>query len=741
MHTRNSSLNIRLPVKDGFSYFAPIAVAIAGYDGEMHRADPTFWLSLVYQEDRDKMVRLQEQLQQGEIPRGPHRVRWQHREGYLVSTELWLIPVYREESSLIAVEAVARDITRQEKIERELLARNRELEVLNQIAYSDETATSITSFLSFSLEIFLSVSGASEGGIYLLEENSLNLEVCSSGFNEQLGREIIQQLNGSAGEDFFSMVCGNPPVNCLAIPLKEFNHYTGYCLLLSLPGGNLDTPENKRLLPAALCGIGDILSRKRVEEKLRFSEERYLEIVESIKEGYYELDSKGCFTFLNQAFSVMLGLSKGELLEKKFEVLLVDGEEFAKSSKKVLQTGVGIKELVCSVKAKNGLRFLETSLLPVRDFRGKIKGLCGVARDITERKKAEILLKEAEKKVDYLQKYDRLTGLYNRFFFEETLSRLDKKNCFPVSMITVDIDGLKLINDTLGHNIGNELLKAAGNIVKAPFQSGEVVARIGGDEFAVILPSSTKEDAEQYRRKILEIAEKYNRRLAKIPLSLSTGVATSGAVSQSLADVFREADNNMYRDKLKRSAGARSTIVRALMATLAERDFITGGHATRLQEMVVLLGEAAGLQVHELNDLILLSQVHDIGKVGISDSILFKPGKLTSEEWEQMKKHSEIGYRIASSSPELSHIAELILQHHEWWNGNGYPRGLKGEKIHICSRILAIVDAYDAMISKRPYREPCSHKEALLELKRCKGSQFDPFLVDLFIQCLKDKVL
>ena len=178
----------------------------------------------------------------------------------------------------------------------------------------------------------------------------------------------------------------------------------------------------------------------------------------------------------------------------------------------------------------------------------------------------------------------------------------------------------------------------------------------------------------------------------------------------------------------------------ALMATLA-KVFITGGHATRLQEMVVLLGEAAGLQVHELNDLILLSQVHDIGKVGISDSILFKPGKLTSEEWEQMKKHSEIGYRIASSSPELSHIAELILQHHEWWNGNGYPRGLKGEKIHICSRILAIVDAYDAMISKRPYREPCSHKEALLELKRCKGSQFDPFLVDLFIQCLKDKVL
>ena len=210
-----------------------------------------------------------------------------------------------------------------------------------------------------------------------------------------------------------------------------------------------------------LCVVLVISFTQEGRREASFSEERYLEIVESIKEGYYELDSKGCFTFLNQAFSVMLGLSKGELLEKKFEVLLVDGEEFAKSSKKVLQTGVGIKELVCSVKAKNGLRFLETSLLPVRDFRGKIKGLCGVARDITERKKAEILLKEAEKKVDYLQNTDRLTGLYNRFFFEETLSRLDKKNCFPVSMITVDIDGLKLINDTLGHNIGNELLKAA----------------------------------------------------------------------------------------------------------------------------------------------------------------------------------------------------------------------------------------------------------------------------------------
>lgn len=736
MEAQYPSLNIRMPVKEGFSYLAPIAVAIAGYELDVHRDDPAFWLSLVSQKDKEKVEMLQEQLQQGEIHRGPHRIRWKHKEGYIVGTELWLIPVYREGSSLIAIEAIARDITKLEKIEKELLARNKELEVLNQIAYSDETAISINGFLSFSLEILLSVSEASEGGIYLLEENDIRLEICSNGFDDRLGRETIRQAELAAEEDFFSWVCGNPPGNWLVIPIKEFHQCTGYCLLVSPLDRDLTTAENKRLLKTALSGIGDALSRKRAEKRLRFTEERYLGIVESIEDGYYELDTRGRFLFLNQAFSAMLGFPKNELLKKKIEDFCLNWEDFEKAGTTVFESGKGLKGLAVTLKAKKGALFVEISLTPIMDRNGAVQGLRGFVRDITEKKKLKDSLQEAEEKIDYLHTYDYLTGLYNRSFFEKALLEMEKAGCFPVSVITCDVDGLKLINDTLGHNTGNELLKTAGKIIKKPAQNIAVVARIGGDEFAVLLPACSEDKAEEYRKKILEEVENYNRRFVEMPLSLSIGVATTANSLQSSIDVFRNADNNMYRDKLQRSASVRSTLVRALMVTLAERDFITGGHAGRLQEMVTMLGKAAGLQVHELNDLILLSQVHDIGKVGVSDSILFKPGKLTPYEWEKMKKHSEIGFRIAQSSPELSPIAEMILQHHEWWDGSGYPRGLKGDQIHIYSRILAIVDAYDAMTSKRPYREPRSHREALLELRKCKGQQFDPHLVDLFFECL-----
>jgi len=218
----------------------------------------------------------------------------------------------------------------------------------------------------------------------------------------------------------------------------------------------------------------------------------------------------------------------------------------------------------------------------------------------------------------------------------------------------------------------------------------------------------------------------------------SLGAAT-GRAGNPLSSVYRQADTNMYRDKLNRSAVVRHNIVQALMTTLAERDFISEGHVHRLQELVAMLGTALNLKHHEMNNLNLLAQVHDIGKVGVPDNILLKPGKLTPDEWEAVKRHCEIGYRIACSSPELSSVAELILHHHEWWNGNGYPQGLKGEEIHICSRILAIADAYDAMVSGRPYRAPRTPEEALEELEKFKGIQFDPYLVDVFVELMSKR--
>ncbi|MFY9120286.1 MAG: HD-GYP domain-containing protein, partial [Syntrophomonadaceae bacterium] len=182
---------------------------------------------------------------------------------------------------------------------------------------------------------------------------------------------------------------------------------------------------------------------------------------------------------------------------------------------------------------------------------------------------------------------------------------------------------------------------------------------------------------------------------------------------------------------------ARSAIFQTLVKALEIRDYITEGHTDRLQSSVRAMAEALGLPDRVIKDLQLLAYFHDIGKVGIPDYILFKEGKLTEDECRIMQRHCEIGHRIALSAPELTIISDWILKHHEWWDGHGYPLGLRGEEIPLECRILSIADAYDAMTNYRSYRPTRTHQEAVEELRRQAGSQFDPDLVKVFIELIE----
>jgi len=220
-------------------------------------------------------------------------------------------------------------------------------------------------------------------------------------------------------------------------------------------------------------------------------------------------------------------------------------------------------------------------------------------------------------------------------------------------------------------------------------------------------------------------------------LSISAGFAVRNGSHRSPKDIFKEADNNMYRKKLYRTQSVRSTLVKTLINTLKARDLVTERHVTRVEKLLVGMAALIGLPESTTSDLSLFAKFHDIGKVAIPDSILFKEGPLTSGEWTEMKRHSEIGYRIALSAPDLIPIADWILKHHEWWNGKGYPLGIKGEETPIECRLLAIVDAYETMTSVRPYRRAFFHNEAVAELLRHSGTQFDPHLIEKFLQMIE----
>ena len=220
--------------------------------------------------------------------------------------------------------------------------------------------------------------------------------------------------------------------------------------------------------------------------------------------------------------------------------------------------------------------------------------------------------------------------------------------------------------------------------------------------------------------------------------NIALGTSTREDMSKTMEQMIKEAEDRMYRHKLLENKSSRSSYVSLLEKALFERNYETEEHAQRMRKMSVQMGKAIGLPSNKLDELNLLAALHDIGKIAIPDNILLKAGPLTEEEYETMKKHPEIGYRIAVLSPELAPIAEAVLTHHERWDGKGYPQGLKGEEIQVISRIISIVDTYDVMTHKRPYKDEVDEEVALNEIRRCAGTQFDPQLAQIFIELIEN---
>lgn len=454
-------------------------------------------------------------------------------------------------------------------------------------------------------------------------------------------------------------------------------------------------------------------------------------LINSVPDLIFYKDVNSVYVGCNSAFEKfagreekdIIGLTDLDLFDKEMADIFIEmDKDMLKQDKPRINDEV--------VTYPDGTKvYLETLKTSYSNSDGTPLGLIGISRDITERKKRE------EENL-YLTYHDILTGLYNRTFFEERRKFLDTEQQMPFSIIVGDINGLKLINDAFGHEEGDKLLIEMAKILRMCCRDKDIICRIGGDEFCILLPQTDAQSAKCIVDIIKKKCKEYSDEAVKETYyaSISLGYATKLKIEESFEKVFRVAEDLMYRLKLLEYKSIHNSIISSIKSTMFEKSNETEEHAERLAELSKKLGEVLGLDNEELNELELLATLHDIGKIGVDDSILTKPHKLTENEWLEMKKHSETGYRITHASPELKHISEYILSHHERWDGKGYPQGLSGKNIPLLSRIIAIVDSYDAMTQDRVYRKAMSKDAAIEEIIKNAGTQFDPEIAKIFVE-------
>ncbi|PAT01502.1 hypothetical protein CI105_06345 [Candidatus Izimaplasma bacterium ZiA1] len=470
------------------------------------------------------------------------------------------------------------------------------------------------------------------------------------------------------------------------------------------------------------------ITKRKLEEIASKKRKELLEYTfESINEAVIGFDNEKNIILFNDESEKITGYSKKEVMNKNINNFV---SFYDKNEKRLYFDEYDNYRNEDLILESKDLLYREVvfKIAKIKDEIGNEYGSVLSIVDISENKRRE-------KEILFLSYHDILTGLYNRTFFEEEIKILDNNRQYPLSIIMGDVNGLKLTNDVFGHSEGDRLLRDVSKVLKNTCRQIDVIARWGGDEFIILLPKTTEQQATLIMNRILiNIDRMYkNRDVTTIIPSLALGLSVKNSESDDLYNVIKIAETNMYKRKMLTSSSVFSSIINSMKNALYEKSNETEEHAERLYETCKKVAYKYDLNENLLNDLELFCMLHDIGKIGISDDILNKNGPLTDSEWDEMKKHPEVGYRIANSSKELKSIGNYILSHHEKFDGTGYPRNIKGYNIPLLSRILSVADAYDAMTHDRSYRKKLSTEEAIEELKRNAGTQFDPEVVSVFI--------
>ena len=477
--------------------------------------------------------------------------------------------------------------------------------------------------------------------------------------------------------------------------------------------------------------LENVTEKKRIEQLLIDEKEHLRTTLLSVGDGVISTDSSGSVTMMNPVAERLTGWPSAEATGRRFSEVcrIVDertGLPEAGNVERVLVT----KQLIeygsdSLVVSRTGAAVpVEVSAAPIQR-NGIIGGAVIVIRDFTEKK-------TKQRQIEFLSYNDALTGLHNRRYVEDALMRLDTPENLPLSLVTIDVNGLKLTNDAFGHEMGDQLLKTVAGILKIIAGPDDIVGRMGGDEFCILSRNTDEEQTSALRQRILDEAS--HLKLDPVVVSLAIGYAVKSMPEQDIRTILKLSDDHMYHDKIKFGKIMRSQTIQMALQIINTNYGVEHLHTERVSCYCEAIGLALGFTEKEVADIKAAGALHDIGKIMVPSQVLSKPGRLTKEEFDLVKRHPEIGYQMLKTADEYMHLAEYVLYHHERWDGTGYPVGLRGGKIPLFSRIIAVADAFEAMTGLRPYQEMKSKKEAVDELERCAGSQFDTDIVKVFVE-------
>ncbi|MCR3921508.1 MAG: diguanylate cyclase, partial [Firmicutes bacterium] len=468
---------------------------------------------------------------------------------------------------------------------------------------------------------------------------------------------------------------------------------------------------------------------------LAVEREKYLLTLLSIGDGVMVVDGKGRIEMLNGVGEKITGWAIEDAKGRHYKEVLVlshesEGLTIADPIAGVLATDT-VHELGnhAILTSKNGTKHhLEDSAAPIKGDNSETIGVVLVFRDVTEKK-------EQRKKIEYLSYHDSLTGLYNRGYFEAELHRLDTQRNLPISIIMGDVNGLKLTNDIFGHTYGDMLLQKVAQTIKNVCRADDIIARWGGDEFVILLPQTEIIVAEAM---VLRIKDEFSKQQVKsIKGSISMGCAVKSTEEENIIQILELAEDKMYIEKTLVRNSTNSTLLENIINSLYEHYPHEGAHARRVSTLCGDIGKAMNLPAYEVKRLQEAGMLHDIGKISLGENLLTKNASLLEQEWKEIKQHPVVGYRILNGFDDTIDLAELVLTHHERLDGSGYPKGLRGEEIPKLARIIALAEGYDAMTNDSSYKAAMSKEDAIVEMQKKAGTQFDPSIVAIFVELLE----